>query len=63
MNISPDKKWIELDLEESLFYDQTRARDEPYAEVLEDSDLVRIPYTLRWKNKIDEFNRTRGNET
>ena len=60
MNISPDIKWIELDLEEALFYEKTKADGDPYPEVLEDSELVRIPYTLRREDRIDEFNRTRG---
>ena len=59
MNISSDKQWIELDLEEDRFYQETKALGEPYPEVLDDSDLVRIRYTLGWKGRIDEFNRTR----
>ena len=52
MNISQDKKWIELNLEEALFYEKTKTDSDPYPEILEDSDSVRIPYTLEWKDKI-----------
>ena len=60
MNISSDKRWLILTIEESLLYAENRSHGDPFPESFDlEGDFVRIPY--RFKDRMEELkNRSPG---